>query len=157
MKTLTYIVVLLAGSATYAGEAINGETSSVSSTRTWATGSDSGYYIYSSEGEIAWKTGPFDDMAIECHGAGFWTSREITGDGICIFGEEPDRWTVVQEMPEDSNLWADKSNNSQRQGIWKVVNGTGRFAGMTGFGTFVARDAAGGGRATEVDGEIELK
>ena len=157
MKKLATIIMLLVAAPAFAGDAIKGTSTSVSKDRTWATGANSGYYIYDSEGTIAWEAGPFEDAPIECHGAGFWTPAEIVGEGICIFGVEPDRWTVAHEMPAGSNLWADKqSNTSHRQGVWRVVHGTGRFDGMTGSGTFVSRKLEDGGSTTEIEGQTEL-
>ncbi len=157
MKKLAVVVALLAAAPALAGEPVKGTNTSESTSRLWETGANSGYYMADSEGTTAWETGPFEDAPIECHSAGFWTSAEVVGDGICIFGVEPDRWTVVQEMAPGSNLWADKqSDMTQRQGVWRVVHGTGRFEGMTGSGTFVARRLADGSATTEVEGEIEL-
>jgi hypothetical protein len=157
MKILAMISLILFGIPALAAEPVKGTSSSSSEIRMWKTGENSGYYVYGSEGTSAWEAGPFEDMPIECHGAGFWSPTEVLGEGICIFGAEPDQWTVVQQMVEGSNLWSEKTNLSDRTGDWNVVHGTGRYAGMTGSGTFTARDLENGKRITEIEGEVELE
>jgi len=158
MKTLTaaLALVLLAVPA-WAGELIAGINTYISDARTWKTGEFAGYYIYDSKGTTVWKKGPLQDGPVECHGAGFWTPKEIMGDGICIFGAAPDRWTVAHELTPGANLWnAQDKNPFHRRGVWRVVQGTGRFVGMTGTGTFVSNELADGRKTTLFEGEVEF-
>src|ERR1035438_2296703 len=90
----TAVLVLLAAPAC-AGEKIAGTNTYVTTERSWSTSDASGYYMYDSTGKYAAREGPVSSGQVECHGAGFWTPEEIKGDGICIFGEAPDRWTVT--------------------------------------------------------------
>ena len=156
MKSLAvaFFLVLITLPAS-AGELISGVNTYTSDVRTWKTGEFSGYYIYDSQGTTVWKKGPLPDGPIECHGAGFWTEKEIMGDGICIFGAAPDRWTVAHELTPGANRWnAQDKNPYQRQGVWRVVQGTGRFVGMTGTGTFVSNELADGRKTTWFEGEV---
>ncbi len=140
-----------------AGEIIGGTNTYLSESRDWKTGEYAGYYIYDSEGTTEWNTGPFESGPVECHGAGFWTPAEITGEGICIFGAPPHQWTVAHQMPPGSNPWnsIDRSR-FHRQGIWRVVHGTGKFVGMTGMGTFVSNQLVDGRKTTWFEGEVNL-
>ncbi|MBG6164472.1 hypothetical protein [Roseibium album] len=149
-------LVLLALPAS-AGELIGGTNTYISEARTWKTGEYAGYYVYDSKGTTVWEKGPLPDGAVECHGAGFWTPKEILGDGICIFGTSPDRWTVAHELTPGSNLWnAQDKNPFHRQGVWHVVHGTGRYVGMTGEGTYVSNELSDGRKTTWFEGDVEF-
>jgi len=151
MKSLAaaFYLILLTLPAS-AGELVSGVNTYMSDARTWKTGEFAGYYIYDSKGTTVWKKGPL-------HGAGFWTPKEIMGDGICIFGAAPDRWTVAHELTPGANLWnAQDKNPFHRRGVWRVVQGTGRFVGMTGTGTFVSNELADGRKTTLFEGEVEF-
>ena len=158
MKSLAaaFYLILLTLPAS-AGELVSGVNTYMSDARTWKTGEFAGYYIYDSKGTTVWKKGPLQDGPVECHGAGFWTPKEIMGDGICIFGAAPDRWTVAHELTPGANLWnAQDKNPFHRRGVWRVVQGTGRFVGMTGTGTFVSNELADGRKTTLFEGEVEF-
>ncbi|HMB78239.1 MAG TPA: hypothetical protein VKN76_17735 [Kiloniellaceae bacterium] len=158
MKSLAaaFYLILLTLPAS-AGELVSGVNTYMSDARTWKTGEFAGYYIYDSKGTTVWKKGPLQDGPVECHGAGFWTPKDIMGDGICIFGAAPDRWTVAHELTPGANLWnAQDKNPFHRRGVWRVVQGTGRFVGMTGTGTFVSNELADGRKTTLFEGEVEF-
>lgn len=60
-------------------------------------------------------------------------------------------------MPPGSNPWtAQNENTLHRQGVWRVVHGTGRFVGMTGSGTFVSNELVGGRKTRWFEGEVDL-
>ena len=139
-----------------AGELISGTNRYTTVQRTWPAGQHAGYYMYDSVGEIEMRTGPFPDGAVECHGAGFWTQKQIFGEGICIFGSPPDRWTVAFQMDGDNTFDAQIKDTYRRRGTWRVVEGTGKYWGMKGAGTFVSGPVVDGAKTTEWEGEVEL-
>ena len=151
---VTAMSVLLAGSA-LAGEMISGTNTYVTEQRTWDTGESSGYYMYDSTGTIEAHAGPLPNGPIECHGAGFWTPEEIMGDGICIFGEAPHRWTVAFNMDLGNQFNAQRAEQYRRRGTWEVVRGTGKYVGMTGTGSFVTGPVVDGKKTTQWEGEVE--
>ena len=146
---------VLASSA-LAGEIISGTNTYVTEQRTWKTGAHSGYYMYDSTGTFKAHSGFMPDIPVECHGAGFWTSEEIMGEGICIFGEAPHRWTVAFKMAPGEKFNTQTIEGYKRRGTWTVVNGTGKYFGMTGNGSFVATPTVDNRKTTQWAGEVEL-
>ena len=146
---------VLAGSA-MAGEMISGTNTYVTEERTWKTGQNSGYYMYDSTGTYKARSGFIPDSPVECHGAGFWTSEEIKGEGICIFGEGLNRWTVAFKMAPGEKFNAQTIEPYQRRGTWTVVRSTGKYAGMTGSGSFMASPTANNRKTTVLEGELEV-
>jgi hypothetical protein len=156
MRVLAALALILPLHAN-AGDLIGGTNTYMMTSRDWKTGDFAGYYIYDSAGATEWNAGPLEDGPVECHGAGFWTPAEITGEGICIFGAPPNQWTVAHQMPPGSNPWgAQDKNRFHRQGIWRVLHGTGKFVGITGSGTFVSNQLADGRKTTWFEGEVEF-
>jgi len=150
-----FLGVVLAGSA-LAGEMISGTNTYVTDQRTWKTGEFSGYYMYDSTGTMDTQVGPLPNGQVECHGAGFWTPEEIMGEGICIFGLAPNRWTVGFTMDPGNKFDAQRAESYRRVGTWKVVHGTGKFVGMTGTGSFATGPVVDGQKTTQWEGEVEL-
>ncbi|MDH3667945.1 MAG: hypothetical protein OEN23_13545 [Paracoccaceae bacterium] len=151
---LTMAGILLAAPSN-AGELISGTNSYETTERWWMTTDGSGYYMYDSEGQIEMKTGPLPDGPVECHGAGFWSPRRIQGEGVCIFGAPPHRWTVTFIMDPESRV-AKTAEGYQRRGTWMVANGSGKYLGMTGSGTFITDDVVDMKKTTHWEGEVEL-
>jgi hypothetical protein len=147
--------VVLAGSA-LAGEMISGTNTYATEQRTWKTGEFSGYYMYDSTGTFEAHSGLLPNSPVECHGAGFWTPEEILGDGVCIFGEAPHRWTVAFEMVPGEKFNAQTAERYQRRGTWTVVSGTGKYVGTTGTGSFVSGTVVNGRKTTQWEGEVEF-
>ena len=68
--------------------------------------------------------GPLENGPARCIGSGFGFRDGLnTITGICVFGEGEDTFTMSWKAGEQG------AANS-----WKIVDGTGRFAGMTGEG-----------------------
>jgi len=147
--------VVLANSA-MAGEMISGTNNYVTEERTWKTGDVSGYYMYDSTGNFEAQSGTIPNGPVECHGAGFWTAEEINGEGICIFGEAPNRWTVAFVMDPHNQFSAQTAETYRRRGTWTVVSGTGKYVGITGSGNFVTGPVVDGRKTTQWEGEVEL-
>lgn len=150
------IVGLFCAPAAVAGELISGTNSYLTEQRTWPAGRHAGYYTYDSKGQIEMHGGPLPNGPVECHGAGFWTEREINGTGICIFGAAPDRWTVAFEMERGNTFNKQVKDAYQRRGVWTVVQGTGKYWGMIGNGTFVSGPVVGNKKTTQWEGEVVL-
>jgi hypothetical protein len=155
VAVVTVMGIVLAGSA-LAGEMISGTNAYVTDQRTWKTGEFSGYYMYDSSGTMDTHAGPMPNGPVECHGAGFWTPEEIMGEGICIFGEAPHRWTVAFAMDPGNKFDAQRAENYRRRGTWKVLHGTGKYVGVTGTGSFVTGPVVDGQKTTQWEGEVEL-
>ena len=157
MRVLMFLVgALLAipGSAS-AGDLISGTNTYTTVERWWNTTDGSGYYMYDSEGQFGAMSGPIPDGPVECHGAGFWSPKMIDGEGICIFGAPPDRWTV-QFKNELMPRAARGTEAFRRKGVWTVVNGSGKYFGMTGYGTFATGPTVDMKKTTHWEGEVEL-
>ena len=112
--------------------------------------------MYDSAGVFEPHSGVVPGGPVECHGAGFWTAEAIMGNGICIFGEAPNRWTVAFKMDPDNRFDAKAVEKYQRRGTWMVVRGTGKFVGMTGSGSFVTGPVIDERKTTRWEGEVEL-
>ena len=68
--------------------------------------------------------GPLDEGPARCIGSGFgFADGTSTINGICIFGEGDDTFTIS---------W--KGGEKGAANTWNVIDGTGRFKGMTGEG-----------------------
>lgn len=139
-----------------AGELISGTNTYVTEQRTWPTGLHAGYYMYDSKGTIEMHGGPLPNGPVECHGAGFWTETEITGEGICIFGARPNQWTVAFKMADGNAFTNAIKDTYQRRGAWRVVEGVGEYWGMTGSGTFITGPTVGTHKTTQWEGEVVM-
>ena len=139
-----------------AGELIAGTNTYQTSQRIWMTGAGRGYYMYDSQGTIRMHTGPLPDGPVECHGAGFWSTKTVTGEGICIFGANPHQWTV-RFRNDDADRYAPETEQFKPRGKWHIVLGTGKYDGMTGYGTFMAGEVEPDGRKiTHWEGQVSL-
>ena len=128
-----------------AGERVSGTTFYVVDQQNWETGEGAGYFMWHGEGVQHSAEGPLGTSAIECHGAGFWDTDGSSADGICIIGAGDDvrtmRWT---------------REKGEKVGRWEHLSGSGKFAGMTGGGTFQGQSLAGGRYVTQWDGEVTM-
>lgn len=152
---LAFAGFFLVSAAAQAGELIAGTNTYDATERWWTTSDGSGYYMYDSEGQIEMKAGSLPDGPVECHGAGFWSPERIMGEGICIFGAPPDRWTVIFIVDPASRL-QHSTEGYQRRGKWTVVNGSGNFFGMTGSGSYMTGPVVDRKKTTHWEGEIEI-
>ncbi len=90
--------------------------------------------------------GPLESTATERHGAGFWDKDGSWGRGICVNGAGDDTRTLH---------W--KTEKSQKMmGQWKILSGTGKYAGITGGGTYKNQSLPGGHSVSEFEGEVTL-
>jgi hypothetical protein len=89
--------------------------------------------------------GPLGTGPSECHGAGFWDENGSWGEGICVHGDGDDTRTVH---------W--KRDKGQKVGQWTNLLGTGKFAGITGGGSYTTTSLPGNRHISEWDGEVTL-
>jgi len=86
--------------------------------------SDRIYFTQDNQGYYEVIEGPFEEGPTRCIGAGFgFQDGTNTIDGICIFGEGNDTFTMQWQAGEKGEA-----------NTWTIVAGTGRFEGMTGKG-----------------------
>jgi hypothetical protein len=146
MKRLAlFLVLLLFPFTAIAGEKVSGETFYVVDQQNWETGDGSGYWMWHGEGVQVSSEGPLGTNPIECHGAGFWSKDGSWGEGICVIGTDDDTRTIH---------W--KRDKGEKVGRWEHLSGTGKYAGMTGGGTYKGQALAGGRHVNEWEGEITL-
>ena len=95
---------------------------------------------------------------MECRGTNFWTNEVSEAEGICVFGELPDRWMLRYRMT-DREPREQRRERFGRRGEWTVVGGVGRFEGMTGSGTYLAESGTteeSGAYKTMWQGEVTI-
>ena len=156
MQSLTvFLAAALLALPASAAELISGTNTYTTVERWWMTTDGSGYYMYDSEGQFEAKTGPIPNGPVECHGAGFWSPKMIDGEGVCIFGAPPHRWTVQFKNYLEPRT-STRTEAFRPNGHWTVVNGSGKYLGMTGSGTFVSGPTVDMKKTTYWQGEVEL-
>ena len=134
---------MLSPLTTLAAEKIKGTSFFVVDQQNWETGKDTGYWMWHGKGVSQFALGPFETLSIECHGAGFWAKDESWGEGICVQGAGDDTFT---------SDW--KRDKGQKVGQWSYLSGTGKYAGITGKGTYISTPVAGDRHMSEWEGEV---
>ena len=146
MKRISLILmVVLLPFTTLAGDKVKGTSFLVVDSQNWETGQGTGYWMWHGKGVSHPVEGPFGPSAIECHGAGFWDTDGAWGEGICVNGTGDDTRT---------SYW--KNDKGQEVGQWKMLTGTGKFAGVKGEGTYISTQLPDGRNMSEWEGEITL-
>jgi hypothetical protein len=146
MKRVALILVLLLFPLTaVAGEMVKGTIYFVADQQSWKTGEGTGYWIWHGNGISQSVEGPLGTGTVECHGAGYWDGNGSWGEGICVHGAGDDTRTTG---------W--KRDKGQKVGQWKNLFGTGKFAGITGGGSYTSTPLPGDRSLTEWDGEVTL-
>ena len=141
---LAATLALLPGSL-LAGEKISGTDYFVVTQESWETGEGSGSYEWRGEGVQQPTTGPLEPGPIECRGSGFWSETGSRGEGICIAGAGEDTRTYRWWREQNAEV-----------GHWVVLSAGGKYAGMTGEGTFTSRPLPGSRQISDWEGEIAL-
>ncbi len=150
MKTKT-IALALALSATLsplssmAGESVSGQNYLVLDNQAWPTGEQSGFYLFNGSGVSNVTNGPTETGAIECHGSGFWSPEGSRGEGICLHGAGDDTYTSTYKIGLGAS-----------NGQWKILGGTGKYAGISGEGTYIPNPLPGNRAISNWQGEITL-
>ena len=82
------------------------------------------FFTQDNRGYFEVVEGPLEDGVSRCVGSGFgFSDGTNTIDGICIFGEGDDTFTMS---------W--KAGEQGAANTWVIVNGTGKFKGISGEG-----------------------
>ena len=128
-----------------AGEKVKGANYMVVDSQNWQTGEKSGYWMINAQGVAQYAEGPFETAAVECHGAGFWDAEGSSGEGICVQSEGDDTRT---------SSW--KRGKGEELGHWEMLGGTGKYAAITGQGTYKPTQMPGGRLVSNLEGEVTL-
>ncbi len=148
--TLSIVAALISGTC-FAGERIAGSNAYFLNEQIWNTGKGTGFWMQNNFGTFEVTEGPLDPGPVECHGSGFWTEfgASVTGDGICIYGNGQDTFTLRY------------TSNPGRAATWEIIDATGKYAGMTGSGKSATRQTDEGIkiriRVTDWVGEVEFR
>lgn len=141
-----------------AGELFSGSHTYRGTTQPWMPAPGAGYAAFESVGTYTPDAGPIPKSRVECRGASFWTSDISEASGVCVFGELPDRWMLRYRMT-DRELREQRRERFGRRGEWTIVGGVGRYAGITGSGTYLAKSGVaeeGGLYKTMWQGEVTI-
>lgn len=146
----------LAGGAP-AGERFTGAHTYTGTAKPWHPAPGAGYSTLIMIGTYVPETGPVPESRVECRGNNFWTSEVSEAEGVCVFGELPDRWMLRYRMT-DNRPREQRRERFGRRGNWTVVGGVGRYEGMTGSGTYLAQSgvAEAGKYRTMWEGEVTI-
>ena len=129
----------------FGGEKVAGTNYFVGETKSFPTGEKTGYFINHSPGISRSTTGPLGTVPIDCHGAGYWDETGAGANGICLAGGGDDTWTLSWERAKGTN-----------DGTWKIISGKGKFAGMTGQGTYSNTTVSANRSISDWEGEVTL-
>ena len=88
----------------------------------------------------------------------FWNKSIRESNGVCVFGEAPDTWMLRYQATETNRAKRTTPQGYIPIGKWTVVEGPGRYAGITGAGTYLAEGAVGeGGKyRTRWEGSVNI-
>ncbi len=141
------LLLVLSPFASFAGDMAKGVNFLVLDNQSWPTGEKSGFYIFHGTGISNVAEGPTETNAVECHGSGFWDQDGSGGEGICLHGTGADMYTSSY-----------KRETGQTSGQWKIITGTGtgKYAGISGEGSYIASQVPGGRLISNWEGEITL-
>ena len=144
-RLMLFLVLLLFPLIAFAGDKVKGTSFFVTDNQNWKTGEKTGYWAFHGKGVANSVEGPLGTVRIECHGAGFWNANGSGGEGICLHGADTDTWT---------SSW--KRDMGQKVGQWKILSGTGKFAGITGEGSYTPMKVSEDRHVSEWEGEVSL-
>jgi len=146
MKRLALVLVLLLFPlSALAGEPVKGTNFFVADNQGWETGEGTGYWMWHGTGVSNHSAGPFKTGSVECHGAGFWDAEGTWGEGICLHADEDGTRTSVWGRGKGEEL-----------GRWEIVSGTGKYAGITGQGSYKSTPLPDDRHMSEFEGEVTL-
>jgi hypothetical protein len=136
------LVVGMASSAS-AGELFSGSHTYTGTAQTWMPAPGMGYAVLKMVGTFTPTSGPIPKSKVECRGANFWSSKRSEAEGVCVFGVRPNQWMLRYRMTAPG-LRDKSAERFSRRGKWTVIGGVGRFKGMTGNGTYLAKSGVAG-------------
>ena len=124
---LTCCAALSMAFSANAGERVSATNFYVVKQEQFSTGNGNVFWSEDNVGTFTVEEGPIDPGFARCIGSGFGGPGGVEGDGICIYGEGDDTFTMKWEIV------AFGSNT------WKILTATGKYVGMTGHGTSKTR------------------
>ena len=145
IRALTFLLMVLFSFSTFAGEKVKGTNFFNVDQENWQTEEKAGYWIWHGRGVSHSLEGPLETTSLECHGAGFWDAEGSWGEGICLASSGEDTRT---------SRW--KRDKGQEFGQWEILSGTGKYAGITGQGTYKSTRLSDTSSMSEWEGEVTL-
>ncbi len=144
-------------SSALAGELFSGAHTYTGTAKPWFPVPGAGYNQITMVGKYAPDTGPIPESRVECRGNNFSSTEVSEAEGVCVFGELPDRWMLRYRMT-DNLPREQRRERFGRRGEWTVVGGVGRYDGMTGSGTYFAESGVveAGMYRTMWEGEVSI-
>lgn len=143
MKKLIAFVFALVPMAASAAEKFEATNTYVTETQLWPVDESSGYWMVKFQGVSQVTEGPIESMAVECHGAGFWGSKGLAGNGICMHGDGEDTFILRFDTEPNGNTW-------------QILSGSGRYQDLSGAGTAITEALPGNRRITKLVGDVTL-
>ncbi len=124
----------------------------------WSPVPAAGWVTSTMVGEYEALSGPIPAGRIECRGGVFWNKSIRESNGVCLFGQAPDTWMLRYQATETNRAKRTTPQGYIPVGKWTAVEGTGRYAGITGAGTYLAEGAVtdNGKSRTRWEGTISI-
>jgi hypothetical protein len=140
------LVVMLFPLTASAGERASGTNFFVVKSKSWNTSETTGYWMWHGNGIRHASTGPLTgNEPMECHGAGFWDADGSWGEGICVAGSG-----------DDTRKYHWEEGKGEKIGRWEILSATGKYADVTGQGTYTSTELSDGHSISEWEGEYTL-
>ena len=153
MRAILFVpLFLVAVSSASGGEMFSGSHTYAGTATPWLPVPGAGYLTAKMVGTFTPDRGPIPKSRVECRGTSFWTDKTSEAEGVCVFGKLPDRWMLRYRMTAPP-LRGQRIAQFSRSGEWTIIGGVGRYKGITGKGTYMAKS---GVRKTHWAGEITI-
>lgn len=145
IRATTFLLMMLFSLTAFAAEKVKGTNFYSVDQENWQTGEKSGYWMWHGRGVSRSLEGPLETTTVECHAAGFWDAEGSWGEGICVHTSGEDTFTSHS-----------KRDKGQELGQWKMLSGTGQFAGLSGQGTYKLKQLSETAAMSDWEGEVTL-
>lgn len=147
LRSLLLAAPLVLPQALSAGEKVSVTNSYVVNYEEIEAGSEV-FWKEDNSGTFTVHKGPIESGFVRCVGSGFGGPRGVSGEGVCIYGEAEDTFTM---------RWKVVSFGFNK---WQIVASTGKYSGMTGSGYtethLVSNFLKIPHRVSDWEGEIEV-
>ena len=141
-------IVAMTPASLIAAEPVSATNFYVVQQETFDVGHGEVFWTEDNAGYFTVSEGFINSGFARCIGSGFGGPSGVRGDGICIYGQDADTFTMTWKII------------SFGVNSWEIVNGTGKYKGMTGKGTTKTRITSEflklPHRISDWEGEIEL-
>ena len=148
IRVFLVTLVAIMSSSLIAGERVSATNYYVLDQESFDVGHDSVFWAEDNAGYFTVNEGPIDSGFARCIGSGFGGASSVRGEGICIYGQDADTFTMTWKI------------ESFGVNSWEIVKGTEKYEGMTGKGTAKTRVTSQylklTHRISDWEGEIEL-